>query len=59
MSSQDLAKNAKFGRFSLTLTGDIHLLYGLITPMENDWNPLQGCLCRQFFKLGDTQEEYF
>ena len=41
MHSQDIAEDAKCGRFSFTLGGDAHLWYESITPVGNDWDNFQ------------------
>ena len=51
MNSQGIAEDTKCGRFCLTLVGDAHFGYKLVTPVGNDWSHLQRLFQRYFSKL--------
>ena len=59
MNYQGIGEEGKCARFHLTLAGDACLWYEFMTYVGTDWSKLQRLFCRQFFKLGQTQEELF
>ena len=58
MNSQDIAEDAKYDRFCLTVGGDTCLRYELITPVDNDWNHLQE-LSADSFPSWDTHRKNY
>ena len=59
MVTHEFPYQVKVQRFSLTLIREARLWYELLRPINADWAGLQNLFRQQYYKIGNTREQFF